>query len=344
MRSRLAVLVAVLLVVVAACSSAGASPSASGAPSAAAPTAAASATAEPSAAPVELTVFGAASLKGALDKAKAAYETANPGTTVTLSTDSSSALETQIEQGAPADVFLSADTTNPKKLVDAGLAEGAAVTFAGNKLTIIVPSDNPAKIATPADLAKAGIKVIAAGDEVPITKYATQLVDNLAKEVGYPADFAAAYSANIASKEDNVKERRRQDRTRRGRCRDRVRDRRQGLDQGRDRRRARLRRTCPRPTPASWSRHRRTPRPRRPSSTGSRDRTARRSWRIRLPSAAVIGEAAGRPGGSPAAVGHSRTQDRRPRPVGRALARRVGDVVRAVPRPPGRHVGRPGGP
>lgn len=163
------------------------------------------AAASPSAEPVELTVFGAASLKGALEEAKAAYETANPGTTVTISTDSSSALETQIEQGAPADVFLSADTTNPRKLVDAGMADGAAVDFAGNKLTIIVPFDNPAKIATPADLAKAGIKVIAAGDEVPISKYAKQLVDGLAKEAGYPADFAAAYGRNIASKEDNVK-------------------------------------------------------------------------------------------------------------------------------------------
>src|SRR5689334_15092712 len=84
-------------------------------------------------APSSLTIYGAASLKGALDRAKAAYE----GTTLTISTDSSSALETQIEQGAPADVFLSADTTNPKKLVDKGLAEGAAVTFAGNQLTII---------------------------------------------------------------------------------------------------------------------------------------------------------------------------------------------------------------
>jgi molybdate transport system substrate-binding protein len=157
------------------------------------------------AAPVELTVYGAASLKGALEQAKAAYEAANPGTTLTLSTDSSSALETQIEQGAPADVFLSADTTNPKKLVDAGLADGAPVAFAGNALTVIVPAANPAGITSPADLAKAGVRVIAAGDEVPITKYATQLVDNLAKEAGYPAGFAAAYAANIASKEDNVK-------------------------------------------------------------------------------------------------------------------------------------------
>ena len=198
------VLLFALLFAEAACSSAGASPSTSAAPSVA-PTTAASASAAPSAAAVELTIYGAASLKGALEEAKAAYETANPGTTVTLSTGSSSALETQIEQGAPADLFLSADTANPKKLVDAGLTDGAALTFAGNKLTIIVPTANPGGITTPADLAKAGVKVIAAGDEVPITKYATQLVDNLAKEAGYPADFAAKYTANIASKEEDVK-------------------------------------------------------------------------------------------------------------------------------------------
>ena len=183
--------VILLGVVFAACSGPGAPPAATTAGSAAAGT--------------ELTIFAAASLKGALEKAKAAYEAAIPGTTITISTDSSSALETQIEQGAPADLFLSADTTNPQKLVDAGLAEGDPVTFAGNKLTVIVPTGNPAGITTPADLAKAGVKVIAAGDEVPITKYATQLVDNLAKESGYPADFAAAYAANVASKEDNVK-------------------------------------------------------------------------------------------------------------------------------------------
>jgi molybdate transport system substrate-binding protein len=189
MKSPRGIRLSVLLFFLAACSNAGASRS----------------SAAPSAAPAELTIYGAASLKGVLEAAKAAYETAHPGTTVTLSTDSSSALETQIEQGAPADVFLSADTTNPQKLVDAGLADGAAVTFAGNVLTIIVPTANPVGIATPADLAKSGVKVIAAGDEVPITRYAMRVVDNLAAEAGYPADFAAMYTANIASKEDNVK-------------------------------------------------------------------------------------------------------------------------------------------
>jgi len=58
----------------------------------------------------------------------------------------------------------------------------ATAVLAGNKLTVIVPTANPAAITTPADLAKSGVKVIAAGDEVPITTYATQLVDNLAKQ------------------------------------------------------------------------------------------------------------------------------------------------------------------
>lgn len=154
---------------------------------------------------VELTVYGAASLKGALEAVKAPYLTAAPGATLTIATDASSTLRTQIEQGAPADVFLSADQTNPKTLADKGLADGAAVDFAGNTLTIIVPAANPAGITTPSDLAGSGVKVIAAGADVPITKYATQAVSNLANLAGYPTGFAAAYDANVVSKEDNVK-------------------------------------------------------------------------------------------------------------------------------------------
>ena len=190
--------------VVAACSNGGStpSPSAPAEPSVAPPSAAASDA--PSAEPASITIFAAASLKNVLADAETVYEAANLGTDLTISTDSSAALETQIEQGAPADLFLSADTTNPQKLVDAGLAAGDPVSFAGNKLTVIVPTDNPAGVQSPADLAKDGIRVIAAGDEVPITKYATQLVEKLAAESGDAAAFQAAYAANVASKEDNV--------------------------------------------------------------------------------------------------------------------------------------------
>jgi molybdate transport system substrate-binding protein len=196
MRSRIVVSITALTLVLAACSS-GATPT----PSAPSPSTAASVA---GAAPASLTIYGAASLKAALAKAKTAYEAANAGASITISTDSSSALETKIEQGAPADVFLSADTANPQKLVDKGFAAGALTKFAGNLLTVIVPTGNPAGIQTPADLAKSGVKIIASGDNVPITKYATLLVANLARQAGYPGDFVAKYTTNIASKEDNV--------------------------------------------------------------------------------------------------------------------------------------------
>lgn len=152
-----------------------------------------------------LTVFGAASLGGALDKVKTAYEAAVPGAVLTISTDSSAALETQIEQGAPADVFLSADTAQPQKLIDAGFATGDPVVFARNRLTVIVPAGNPGGITSAVDLARSGLKIVAAGDEVPISRYAAQLIANLATEPGYPPGFAAAYTANVVSKEDNVR-------------------------------------------------------------------------------------------------------------------------------------------
>jgi molybdate transport system substrate-binding protein len=154
---------------------------------------------------VELTVFGAASLKGALDAVKPAYEAAVKGVSLTFATDSSSTLATQIEQGAPADVFLSADTTNAARLAEGGFASGDPVPFATNSLTIVVPLDNPGDVRTPVDLAKGGLRIIAAGEAVPITRYAQQLIENLAVQSGYPADFAAAYTASIRSREDNVK-------------------------------------------------------------------------------------------------------------------------------------------
>jgi molybdate transport system substrate-binding protein len=153
----------------------------------------------------KLTVLAAASLKGVLDEVRPVWEAAHPGSSLTISTDSSTALETQIEQGAAADLFLSADTANAEKLVDKGLAAGGPVAFAANQLTIIVPAANPAGITSAADLARQGLKIVAANDGVPISAYAARLVANLAAQPGYPSGFASAYAANVVSKEDNVK-------------------------------------------------------------------------------------------------------------------------------------------
>lgn len=152
----------------------------------------------------ELTVFAAASLAGALDRIRPAFERANPGTRLVLSTGSSATLRAQIEQGAPADVFLSADTANPGVLRDAGLVDGDVVGFATNRVVLIVPAGGAAAVRNPADLARDGIRVIAAGEDVPISRYAVLVVDRLAQSPGYPPGFAASYERNVASREENV--------------------------------------------------------------------------------------------------------------------------------------------
>jgi len=154
---------------------------------------------------LELTIFGAASLQDALEAIETAYEAAVPGTTLVIATDSSVALRTQIEEGAPADVFLSADTANPEALDNAGLTAGRPHAYAGNTLALVVPADNPAGIHTPADLVAPGVQIIAAGPEVPISTYAGRVVANLASLSGYPTGFANAYAANVASEEDNAR-------------------------------------------------------------------------------------------------------------------------------------------
>jgi len=188
-------------VLLAACS--GSAATSSGSTSAPAPGSIAVDSATP--APVELTVFAAASLNAAFTRLGSAFEAAHPGVTVVFSFDASSVLRTQVEQGAPADVFASADEQNPAALVGAGLAVGPPTSFAANALTVIVPVGNPAKIATPADLARPGVKVVAAGAAVPITRYADQLLASLAAQPGYPSDFLTAVAANVVSREDNVK-------------------------------------------------------------------------------------------------------------------------------------------
>lgn len=150
-----------------------------------------------------LTVFAAASLHDVVAALAQPFMQVS-GLRIESSTDASSTLRVQIEQGAQVDAFLSADTRNPDALATEGLIDGSVVTFARNSLVIIVPRTNPAGIRTPWDLARPGVKVIAAGDSVPISSYATRLVDALAQLPAAPPAFAAAVDANVVSREDNV--------------------------------------------------------------------------------------------------------------------------------------------
>lgn len=114
-----------------------------------------------------LTVFAAASLKGPFTSIAAAFEQQHPGSSVRLSFAGSSDLATQLSQGAPADVFASADVGNMATVQEAGLVEGAPQNFATNFLAIAVPPANPGSVNSFADLAKPGVKVVICARQVP---------------------------------------------------------------------------------------------------------------------------------------------------------------------------------
>ena len=114
-----------------------------------------------------LTVFAAASLKAPFTALARSFEASHPGIRVRLSFAGSSDLATQLGQGAPADVFASADPANMAKVTGAGLAEGSPRNFASNTLTIAVPPANPAGITSFADLARPGTRVVVCAPQVP---------------------------------------------------------------------------------------------------------------------------------------------------------------------------------
>src|SRR5919112_5063330 len=120
-----------------------------------------------------LMVYAASSLTDAFGELKATFEEENSGTEVKLNFAGSSTLLTQLEQGAPADVFASADEAKMDAAVSDGLAQSPQ-TFARNRLTVIVAAGNPASIQSYRDLARPGITLVLAQDEVPVAQYAKE--------------------------------------------------------------------------------------------------------------------------------------------------------------------------
>ncbi|MFJ6194798.1 molybdate ABC transporter substrate-binding protein [Micromonospora sp. NPDC092111] len=114
-----------------------------------------------------VTVFAAASLTESFTTLGREFEAAHPGTKVTFNFAGSSALATQINQGAPADVFASAAPKNMATVTDAGNGDGSPTTFVRNQLVIAVPKGNPKKIAGLADLTGPGVKVALCAEQVP---------------------------------------------------------------------------------------------------------------------------------------------------------------------------------
>lgn len=156
--------------------------------------------------PRTLTVFAASSLTNAFNDIGKAFEAAHPGVTVTFNFAGSQTLREQVIQGARADVIALASLQEMHALGGIQLVDAAESKriFASNKMVVILPPGNPAKIAGLQDLARPGLKLILAGEPVPAGKYARVILQNLNKDYG--AGFNQKVLANVVSNEENVRQ------------------------------------------------------------------------------------------------------------------------------------------
>jgi molybdate transport system substrate-binding protein len=154
--------------------------------------------------PPKIKVFAAASLTEAFNALGPAF-TKKTGIAVTFNYGGSDTLATQLKQGAPGDVFASANLTQMKVVNDAGLVAGAPKTFAKNRLVLVAPKDDTVKVTSPLDLIKPGVKVVLAAPTVPVGAYARATFAKMTALAGYPPDFAAQIEKNVVSNELDVK-------------------------------------------------------------------------------------------------------------------------------------------
>ena len=154
--------------------------------------------------PKELTVFTAASLTGAFSEIGQMYKN-ETNITVAFNFDGSQALRTQMENGAYADVFASANQKQMKAVESDELMNNSSVIiFTKNKLSIIVPKGNPARIINLSDLAKPGLKIVMGTKDVPVGDYALQIISKLGNDSAYGPDYKTKVLANVISQETNV--------------------------------------------------------------------------------------------------------------------------------------------
>jgi molybdate transport system substrate-binding protein len=145
----------------------------------------------------ELTVSGASSLTDAFGDIGTAFEGENPSVKVTFNFGPSDGLATQINDGAPVDVFASASPTWMDSVQDDGPGVSDRSDFAKNRLTIIVPTDNPAGIEDINDLTEDGVQLVIAAEGVPAGDYAREIFKN--------AGISQAAMANVVSNAEDVR-------------------------------------------------------------------------------------------------------------------------------------------
>ncbi len=153
-----------------------------------------------------LNVFAAVSLTDAFKALAPAFEAAHPGVTVVYNFAGAQQLAAQINEGAPADVFASANQKQINVVIaSAKVISGTAQIFVRNRLVVITPKANPAGIASLKDLAKPGLKLIFEAKAVPAGQYSLDFLTKASKLPEYTTTYSSTVLANVVSYEDNVR-------------------------------------------------------------------------------------------------------------------------------------------
>ena len=156
--------------------------------------------------PATLSVFAAASLTESFTEIGRRFESANPGVSVEFNFAGSQQLRAQIESGAEADIFAAASENEMDAARSESLVKPETIRdFAGNRLIVIYPKNNPAKIAGLNDLANPGVKIDVADVSVPVGKYTWQMLDRMAGDPAFGVEYRKNFLANVVSREENVK-------------------------------------------------------------------------------------------------------------------------------------------
>ena len=150
-----------------------------------------------------LRVFAASSLTDALTEAAEVFEAENEGVQVEMHFAGSSRLRAQLEEGAEADAFISADPRHIDAIAHL-LVDSSITTVATNEMVVAL-SDSPGPIRSLEDLAEPGVKIVIALPDVPAGRYARALIADMAQQQGFPADSDRAVLDNIVSEETNVR-------------------------------------------------------------------------------------------------------------------------------------------
>ena len=153
-----------------------------------------------------LVVFAAASLTNVFEEIGATFRTAHPGVEIVFNFAGSNQLATQIAEGAPADLFASANEAQMAVALESGrIHADAQRTFAHNRLVIVLPADNPAGLTALDDLRQSGLKIVLAAADVPVGRYALDFLDRAEADSSLGAGYKEAVLANVVSYETNVR-------------------------------------------------------------------------------------------------------------------------------------------